>query len=433
MATTTSTISFKDQLLARFEEKLPALHGDADVRRRAAEFFAANGFPTRRTEDYKYIAPDSLFKKGFGFRTEMARTVTEADVQKLSPVKDAYVLVIVNGVFVPELSAIAALPPGMIARNIGDAVRSDETAKAHYSKYAMSTSDSFAALNTALNEGGLFIHITGNSPADRPIHILHICDNEVEAFYQPRNLIVLEENTEATIIESFESIGPVRSFTNALAEVVVPANAKLDHYRIQWEGASGSLMSTVQSHVAGTGLYNTFTFTLGGAWVRNNLNVVFGGRKGEAHLFGLYLLNGTEVADNHTIVDHAVPDCMSNELYKGVMNGKSTAVFNGKIFVRQDAQKTNAFQTNRNILLSDDASVNTKPQLEIYADDVKCSHGTSTGRLDTDALFYLRARGIGEENARKLLIRAFAKEVVDQVKIESLKTYIEARIDDILQ
>jgi Fe-S cluster assembly protein SufD len=425
--------TFKEQLLAHFMQRLPSLYGDATLRNESARFFSENGFPTRRWEDYKYIAPDTLFKKEFGFRTELMRGISMSDVEKLTIVKDAHVLVIVNGIFVPELSSKAELPAGITVSSIAGAVATDKRAQQHYGKYAHADKDPFAALNTALNEGGIFIHAAKNAVAEKPFHLLHITDNETEAFFQPRNLVVVEENAQATIIESFETIGPVRSFNNALVEIAIAPGGKLDHYRIQEGGESGQLLSTVQADVAGNALYNTYTFILGGTWVRNNLEVVMSGRNGEAHLYGLYLLNGTQVADNHTVVDHKVPDCMSNELYKGVVSGKATAVFNGKIFVRPDAQKTNAFQTNRNILLSDDATVNTKPQLEIYADDVKCSHGTSTGRIDEESMFYLRSRGIGKEDAHALLIRAFAEEVVNHVKIEALREYIDKRIDDLLK
>lgn len=433
MSTTAEKINFKDRLLGHFNEQLPSLYGDAALRRKSAEYFSAAGFPTRKTEDYKYIAPDTLFKKSFGFRSEQARELNANDVKNFTLVSGSFVAVIVNGIFSPELSSLENLPAGITVSNIADAVVSNESAKKHYAAYAKAEADAFVALNTAMNEGGVFVHFAKNTVSEKPLQIIHITDNETEAFYQPRNLVVAEENAAGIIIETFESVGPVKSFNNAVTEVSVASNAKLDHYRLQWESETGQLISTAQANLAANALYNTFTFTLGGAWVRNNLNIVLSGKNGEAHLFGLYLPSGTQIVDNHTVVDHSVPNCMSNELYKGVMNGKSTAVFNGKIFVRPDAQKTNAFQTNRNILLSDDATINTKPQLEIYADDVKCSHGTSTGRIDEEALFYLRARGIGEENARKLLIRAFVEEVVNQVKIDEIKAVIETRIDELLK
>lgn len=431
METASVKTNFRDSLLDHFGKMLPSLPGDAAVRRKAAEVFAAQGFPTRKTEDYKYIAPDTLFRKGLGFRHELMRGVTPEDLKKFLVVPDAIVLVVINGIFVPKLF-LNADAEGLSFDSIAHALSVSEEAKSHYNRYA-SKDDPFAAVNTALSEGGVFVHIAKNAVIRKPVHIIHIADNETETFLQPRNLVLAGENSQATIIESFESIGPVRSFTNSLTEISVADNAKLEHYRLQWEGEAGQLLSTAQTQLGTNSLYNTYTFTLGGAWVRNNLNIVLNGKNGEAHLYGLYLPGGNQVVDNHTVVDHAVPNCMSNELYKGVMNGKSSAVFNGKIFVRKDAQKTNAFQTNRNILLGDDSSVNTKPQLEIYADDVKCSHGTSTGRIDEDALFYLRARGIKEENARKLLVRAFADEVVNQVKIDTIRELVEKRIDQLLK
>jgi Fe-S cluster assembly protein SufD len=425
MSAATQTMTLKDQLLEKFETELPSLFGEAGLRRTAAEHFAAAGFPGRKWEDYKYINPEAVLKKGFGIRTAALRDITAEDVAELSPVKEAYVFVVINGHYVSDLSFDGELPDGLTVESIADAVVSDPAAKAHYAELADSAADPFIAINTALTDSGLFVHIAKGCAIDRPVHILHIATHEVSSFTQPRHLIVAEENSSAIVVESFESIGPVRSFTNALTEAVVADSAKLDHYRLQTENEGGHLMSTVQAHVAGKAIYNTYTFTTGGAFVRNNLNVEIAGEHSEAHLFGLYLPDGVSVVDNHTLVDHQVPNCMSNELYKGVMNGRSTAVFNGKIFVRRDAQKTNAFQNNKNILLSDDSSINTKPQLEIYADDVKCSHGTSTGRMDDDALFYLRARGIGEESARKLLVRAFAEEVVNAVPHEELREYIE--------
>jgi Fe-S cluster assembly protein SufD len=429
----TETMTFKDQLLAHFKQQLSSLYGQAELRSDAARIFEEQGFPTRKWEDYKYINPEAVLKKGFGFRTEMMRGVTANDINQFTLVKDAIVAVIINGVYSAELSRVKNLPEGITITGIAEAVDSNKTASSHFGKYASPSADPFIALNTALNNGGVFIHIEKKTITTTPIQIVHISDNEVASFFQPRNLIVAEEFSEAVVIESYESIGPVKSFTNAVTEVYVAPNAKLDHYRLQVESDIAQQMNTLNASVSGNSLYNTYTFTLGGSFVRNNLNVLFTEKNGEAHLYGLYPITGTQIVDNHTVVDHAVPNCMSNELYKGVVNEKATAVFNGKIFVRQDAQKTNAFQTNRNILLSDDATVNTKPQLEIYADDVKCSHGTSTGKVNEEAMFYLQARGIGKESARALLIRAFAEEVVDHVKIEELRNYIDSRIDRILK
>ncbi|MCX6310174.1 MAG: Fe-S cluster assembly protein SufD [Bacteroidetes bacterium] len=429
----TATITFKDSLLAHFEQSLPSLFGDAQLRRKAALYFEEKGIPNRKWEDYKYINPEAVLKSDFGFRTNRMREITPHDINEFKLVKDSIVIVIANGIYSAELSPMNTLPVGITISNIADAVVSNEIAKKHYAKYAKFDADPFVALNTAMCAGGVFVHVAKNVQTKTPIQIIHVSNFETPSIAQPRNLIVVEESAEAIVIESYETIGPIKTFLNTLTEVYVGPNAKFDHYRIQTEGENAFQMNTLQASVCGNSLYNTYTFTLGGIFTRNNLNILFTEKNGEAHLYGLYPITNSQVVDNHTIVDHAVPNCMSNELYKGVVNEKASATFNGKIFVRSDAQKTNAFQTNRNILLSDDATVNTKPQLEIYADDVKCSHGTSTGKVNEDAMFYLQARGIGKESARALLIRAFAEEVVDQVKIEELRDYIDKRIDSILK
>ncbi len=220
--------------------------------------------------------------------------------------------------------------------------------------------------------------------------------------------------------------GPGKVFHNFLSEKLIAEGARLDSFILQEEGADGYSVHTNQVEVHKKGNYDNTTFTLSGELVRNNHNVVLKGSHSAAHLYGLFSAKGTQLVDNHTLMDHQVPDCESNELYKGIAAGKSTGVFNGKIFVRQDAQKTNAYQSSKNILLCDDATINTKPQLEIYADDVKCSHGTSTGKVDEEALFYLRSRGIGDQSARKLLLASFAGEVIKRITVESLAERVSA-------
>ena len=427
------TLSFKNALLENFEQILPLLYGDSQTRRNAAAYFEKIGFPNRKTEDYKYINPEAVLKQGFGFNASVLNELTAKDIAKFTFKKDSTVLVIENGKFSEALSQLKNLPKGFTISNIADAVISNEVAKKHYTKHAHFDADPFIALNTAMTTDGIFMHVSKNTQSKHPIQIIHISNFETPSFSQTRNLIIIEEGAEAIVIESYETIGQVKTFSNPVTEVFVAANAKLDHYRIQSEGENALQVNTLQASVCGNSIYSTYTFTLGGNFVRNNLNILFTEKNGEAHLFGLYPIANDQTVDNHTVVDHAVPNCMSNELYKGVINDKASATFNGKIFVRPDAQKTNAYQTNRNILLSDNATVNTKPQLEIYADDVKCSHGTSTGKVNEDAMFYLQARGIGKESARALLIRAFAEEVVDMVKIEELRNYIDSKIDTLLK
>lgn len=399
-------------------------------RRAAIDSFANLGFPNKKHEEYKYTNIEAALKGDFAIADAPARVLAAKEIASLQLLDDAALIVIVNGMYAPALSRISSFPAGVTVSNLSEAYTTHkELIEAHYGAYADVNADAMAALNTAFAHDGVFIHIAKNSVLDVPVHILNIATAHEHVLVQSRNLIIVEKGAQAKIVESFETVDlNAKAFTNSLTEILVEENANLDTWRIQNECDNGLQMNTVQVCQKTNSYYSTNTITLNGALVRNNLNIVLDGINCESHLFGLYLLNGTQHVDNHTLVDHRRPNCFSNELYKGVIDDKSTGVFNGKIFVRQDAQKTNAFQSNKNILLSDDASINTKPQLEIYADDVKCSHGTTTGRMDEEALFYLRSRGIGEDSAKKLLMHAFAEEIVDAVKHEELRAKISELI-----
>lgn len=426
METVTKTNTIKDKLIVEFESSKGLLFGDVKLREQALESFSKQGIPGRKSEEYKYVNMELALKGEFSFSS--TQKLSAKQVGNTQFLKDAIVIVIENGQFNSEFSKINSLPKGLEIVNISDAV-SNETFKKHYSKYADINLDPFIALNTALSTGGVFIHVVKGAVIETPIHIIHIVSVEENTLLNARNLIVVEENAQATIVESYVIVdSKAKSFHNALTEMVIEANAIVDHYKIQDESEFGHLVSTTQSIQKKKSVFSTHTFTLSGLLVRNNLNMVLDDEFIESHLNGLYLTNGNQVVDNHTLVDHRKPNCNSNELYKGIIEDKSSATFNGKIYVRKDAQKTNAFQSNKNILLSDDGTINTKPQLEIYADDVKCSHGTSTGKLDEDKIFYLRARGLSEASAKKLLMHAFASEVVDTIKVEALREYVEAKI-----
>lgn len=306
--------------------------------------------------------------------------------------KDCVNVVVVNGEYSESLSDKAS------EVKINTLSNSATEIKNHITKYADVNNDSLIALKYTFCSGGLFISISG--VATRPIHIINITSAKENAVINPRQLIVLEKSAEATVIETFVSDNnSAKVFQNHLSEVVLNENSKLKSYRLQNEDENAYQMNTVQVSVNRYANFTTNTFTFNGALVRNNLNVVLASDLCEAHLNGLFISSGTKLIDNHTLVDHQKPNCESNELYKGIAKDKSTGVFNGKIYVRKDAQKTNAYQSSKNILLSEDATINTKPQLEIYADDVKCSHGTSTGKVDEAALFYLKSRGIGDRSA----------------------------------
>jgi Fe-S cluster assembly protein SufD len=291
--------------------------------------------------------------------------------------------------------------------------------------------DGINALNAAFANGGVFIKVKKGAVLNDPIVIHHVSDCKSGLrFSQPRILASIEESAEATLIETYHKIGNHESLTNEVIEICVEKEARFRYIKLQNEGKGSNHTGTTQIQQLGKSFTHAVTITLDGGVVRNNLNMIMKAEFGECHLYGLYLLNEDTQADNHTIVDNAVPNCYSNELYKGIMDGKSSGTFNGKIFVRKDAQKTNAYQSNKNILIGDHASANTKPHLEIFADDVKCSHGCTIGKLDEDALFYLRARGISEKNAQAMLLHAFALDIVLQVEIEELKNHIDQLISD---
>lgn len=377
----------------------------------AIRYVEENGIPNNKHEDYKYCNLEAVFRKEFKTIGNKFNTISKVDSHKL---KDCMNVVVVNGEYNEGLSDRTS------EVKINTLANSSAEIKNHITKYASVNSDALIALNTAFCSGGLFINVSG--VVTKPIHIINITSAKENAVINPRQLIVLEKSAEATVIETFVSENnSAKVFQNHVSEVVLNENSKLKSYRLQNEDENAFQVNTVQVSVNRYANYTTNTFTFNGAVVRNNLNVVLASDLCEAHLNGLFISSGTKLIDNHTLVDHQKPNCESNELYKGIAKDKSTGVFNGKIYVRKDAQKTNAYQSSKNILLSEDATINTKPQLEIYADDVKCSHGTSTGKVDETALFYLKSRGIGDEKARKLLLQAFAQEVIDKIEIEELR------------
>jgi Fe-S cluster assembly protein SufD len=398
-------------------------HISNELLSKALTYLENNGIPSSKNEDYKYCNMDAVFKKEFKNIEQRFLPVTDISPYRLD---DAITLVIVNGSYSESLSDKVVLK-GLHIASFGDLPGADND---KIGSLANPGGDAFVALNTAFSAGGFYLRIEKGAVIPMPIHIIYVSSASSEAFVNTRNLIELEENAEVTIIEEQRLEGNGKVFSNYLSEKIIAHGARLTSYLYQDEGATGYSVNTSQVSLAKSAVYNNITATLGGQLVRNNHNVVLAGEGCEAHLDGLFSASGTQLIDNHTLMDHQVPHCESNELYKGIANDKSTGVFNGKIYVRKDAQKTNAYQSSKNILLSDDATINTKPQLEIYANDVKCSHGTSTGKIDEEALFYLKARGIGVENARKMLLSSFAQEVINRINVESLQEKITAQFEN---
>ncbi len=400
METITKPSTVTDTILKLVKSFSSPRFGQSE-RGRALTTFTKQGIPNRKSEEYKYCKIDLILKDEFVINS--SKNITKEQLEEVLILKDAITLVIVNGVFNEELSVLKSLPKGLIACSLKEAAEKHTAIfEKHYSKYIDINTDPFIALNTAITSGGAFIHIEKNAVIETPIQVIHVSTAVENGIVNPRNLIVIEKSAQAKIVESFVTVDSTAlTFNNALTEMFVDENSVVHHYKIQEENEQGNLISATQVQQEKQSVFTTNTVTLSGAFVRNNLNIVLNNQHIEANLNGLYLTNDHQVVDNHTLVDHRMPNCNSNELYKGIVDGHSTATFNGKIFVRKDAQKTNAFQSNKNILLSDDSTVNTKPQLEIYADDVKCSHGTSTGKLDEEKVFYLRARGLSEDQCKK--------------------------------
>ena len=389
------------------------------------------GIPNRKNEEWKYSDASALFKSELKVEGSKLQ-VKKQDIDKfLIPNLNASTVVLVNGIYSEELSSIKNIPKGVVISSFAKTLNENpEVFSNHFSKYADITNDAFAALNTAFSEDGVFISVPDNTIVETPIHIINIISSQEASLIQPRFLFVIGKNSEVKIVESLDTLNSnAKTICNSVAEISIGENAKVQYYKLQNDCAGIHLISSVNAHQQKNSHFDTNTVTLNGDWIRNNLNIFPDAEHCETHLNGLFITSGTQHVDNHTLVDHRKPNCQSNQLYKGILDGKSTGIFNGKIFVKRDAQKTNAYQSSKNILLSDDATINTKPQLEIYADDVKCSHGSTTGQLNEDAMFYLRSRGLSEDSARNLLLFAFAGDVIEKIQIEPLKIYLEELIN----
>jgi Fe-S cluster assembly protein SufD len=434
-----ATTDRRDWYLSLHEEFERGLDGpSADLRplrRQALERFAQLGFPTTRDEQWRYTSVAPLARTEF--RPAAAATAAQVDLAALEPFSfpglECSRLVFVDGHWSPELSAVRALPRGARVTDLATGLREfPELVRGHLEHGA--TEGTFASLNGAFLQDGAFVYLPANAVLEHPVHLLFLSTaGEQPAFSSPRTLVVAEPNTRASLIESYAGLGPHPYLTNAVTEVILGEGAGLDHYRIQREGPAGFHVSTHRAHEAAGCAYTAHTITLGGHLVRNHLTTVLDGEGVQSTLDGLYLVDGQEHVDNHTLVEHAQPHGSSHELYKGILSGQGTGVFRGRILVRPGAQKTDAYQSNRNLLLSTQAQVDTQPQLEIYADDVKCSHGGTVGQLDPDAIFYLRTRGLGEDSAFRLLTHAFAGQVLERIPLAPVRNQLDRLVVDKLE
>lgn len=401
------------------------------IRQSGFEQFKAAGIPTFKNEEWKYTFIGNLFKKEYQFNAGNTIGFDDIDSMRLPGAENANELVFINGVYQSSLSTIRSSANQLTILPLEDAAAGDykEIVAQHLDKSSLFINDGLHALNTSFIDGGVFIAVNKNEVVEHPVYFYHITDtNESNVMAQPRSLVYVEESAKVQLVETYKTFGSLESFTNEVMEVVVMDNAIVEYYKIQNDSLNSNHVGTTHIRQVGKCFVHTVTISLDGGVIRNNIDIIMEKAGNEGHMYGLYLLKGRTHVDNHTLVDNTKPNCFSNELYKGIVDDYATGVFSGKIFVRPDAQKTNAYQTNKNIVLSKNATVNTKPQLEIFADDVKCSHGCTIGQLDNEALYYLRSRGISKEDAQAMLLNAFAEDVVSQIKIDSIHQYISELI-----
>ncbi|MGV3517245.1 Fe-S cluster assembly protein SufD [Luteitalea sp.] len=419
-----STTAAQDSLLTGFDEFTAARASDPawlrTSRARAAATFRDEGLPTTRQEEWRYTPLT-------GITDVPAQPVAAAG----TPPVDGFLfrdfdgpqLVFVNGHYAPTQSRLHALPDGIRVSSIAALLDSDpEMLQRHLGTAIRFRQQGFTALNDAWFVDGAAIVVDANAVVTEPIHLLYFSTGTGSSY--PRTLIVAGANSQLSVVESFAGT-ETTYVTNAITEVISAEGAHVDHYKVNRESLQAHHVSSTHLLLARASVFSTHNISLGGRLTRNDINATLDGEGIECTVNGLYLADGDRLVDNHTAIDHAKPHCHSYEIYKGVLDGRSRGVFNGKIFVREDAQKTDAKQTNQVLLLSDDATIDTKPQLEIYADDVKCTHGATVGQLSAESLFYLRARGIGKDDARALLIHAFAEDIVERIRIDGVRRALE--------
>jgi len=401
-----------------------------DLRSRGAARFAALGIPTVRDEEWRFTNVSPIAAIDFKPAGQISGTAARLDgfAYTDAPVR----LVVVNGRFDTTLSRLKGLPAGVHVGSLADALTDyADIVQRYFGQLADVNTRGFTALNTAFVQDGAFVHVPDGLAIEAPIHVIFVTgSDDGPVMAHPRTLIVAGAGSQVTVIESYVG-GPGETyFSNAVSEVFVGENAGVDHYKIQEESLDAFHIGALHVHTSRSARFSSHSFALGGRIVRNDAHAILDGEGGDCTLNGLYLADRERLIDNHTAIDHAKPHCGSHEVYKGILGGSARAVFNGKIIVRQDAQKTDAKQTNRALLLTDGATINTKPQLEIFADDVKCTHGAAIGQLDDEAIFYLRARGMTFAEARDMLIHAFAAQVLDGVAVEPLRAALETELFD---
>jgi Fe-S cluster assembly protein SufD len=423
-------VQLKDKLIQAFNKAVENGLSFKAVREASMRQFENNGFPTIKDEEWKYTNLLPVLKKDYSLENQ-ANSITQAELNEyILTDTDSYLLVFVNGVLSEELSTLAS--DSFVISTLKSAHGThSEIVQKYWNSCLPEKTDSLVAMNTALAEEGAFIYVPKSVVVNKPIQIVHATKGvSEEAFLQTRSLIIAEENAQVRITQRHQNFDSKSVFTNAVTEICATENSVVDCYKIQNDNRSCSLVDNTWIQQAKGSNCTVDTFSFGGQFTRNNLSFLLAGEHAESNMNGISMMGQDQLVDHHTFVDHSVPNCLSNELYKGIYGDNAKGVFNGKVMVRSDAQKTNAFQANNNLLLTDNASIDTKPQLEIYADDVACSHGCTIGQLDEEALFYMRSRGIAKKEAQALLMYAFTNDVLESIKIPELQNKLNRIIAD---
>jgi len=407
----------------------------SEAREKAFESFSQLGFPNTRMEAWRNTDLKESLEKGYDY---YLHPMEEKDIQRVFrcdiPHLDTAVLGQLNGWYVSKDVPLMELGNGIILGSLAEALKKyPDLVEKHLGKYADAEKDSFTALNTAFAMDGIFIYVPDGVKSPKPVQMVNVIHHNENLFLQSRNLVIVGKGSRLSIVHCDDSYNHQASLSNIVTEVHLDEGAYLDHYKLQNLNNNSTLISSVWFQLETSASLDSHYLSLNGGLIRNNIRVVFNGPSGNANIYGLYLMDRKQHIDNHVFIDHAHPSCTSNEMFKGILDENASGVFNGHVLVRRDAQKTNAYQSNRNILLTDNAKVSSKPFLEIYADDVKCSHGSTTGQLDQESLFYLRQRGIGEESARMLLMYAFADEIIKKIDIAPLRFRVEDMVKKRLQ
>ncbi len=398
------------------------------LRRAGLARFAETGFPTLKDEDWRFTNVAPIAKLPFNPILETREPEERGEILRACALNElrGTRLVFIDGHYAPALSTPTALGGLRVLSLMAALEECPETLEKHLGQHLLAGQNAFAALNAAFFTDGAFIHVPAGRKLDEPVYLLHIGTTaETGTSSHTRHLILVEDGGVATVVEDHASVAGGARVSNVATELFVGAGAKVEHCKFQEESSTAYHMATLHAEVARNANVIAHSFALGARLSRNNIRAVLAGEGLECVLNGLYLTHEDQLADHHMIVEHARPHCASHEYFNGILDGRSRGVFHGRILVRPEAQKTDAKQTNKNLLLSDDAGVNTKPQLEIYADDVKCTHGATIGQLNEESIFYLRARGIGRNNARRMLMHAFAGEIIDRIRHEPLREALD--------